>query len=76
MKIIEMLPTLDAKALETVLANAIRLSTTGTPKQRDQARDALPLIEAERTRRADLVPAPTTPAKASRRKKVAKPVDA
>jgi hypothetical protein len=65
MKIIEMLPELDEKSLATVLANAVRLSQQGNPKQKEQALGALPLIEAEQTRRAELAP---TPVRAKRAK--------
>jgi hypothetical protein len=51
MKILEMLPQLDADALATVHANATRLADQGSPKQKAQAGDVLPLIEAEQARR-------------------------
>lgn len=57
MKILDMLPQLDRAALATMHANATRLTQTGTPKQRQQATDALPLIEAEQAKRADEEPA-------------------
>lgn len=59
MKILEMLPVLDGKALATVLSNAVRLAEAGTPKQREQARTVIPLVEAEQSRRALAEPAPT-----------------
>lgn len=51
MKILEMLPQLDADALATVHANATRLVDQGSPKQKAEATDVLPLIEAEQARR-------------------------
>jgi hypothetical protein len=53
MKILEMLPSLDTDALATVHANATRLNEKGTVKQRQQASEVLPAIEAERARRAE-----------------------
>jgi hypothetical protein len=69
MKIVDMLPQLDAEALATVRANAIRLSQRGTAKQQSQANEALPHIEAEQARRAEAAP-PKTKTKS---KAVAKP---
>lgn len=63
MKILDMLPHLDADALATVHINATRLVSGGSKKQQEQALTALPLIEAEQARRAELGPV----------KKVAKP---
>lgn len=57
MNIRDMIPTLDADALKTVRTNAMRLSTSGTPKQKDQARDALVLIDEEEARRREALPA-------------------
>lgn len=51
MKIINMLPQLDAAALATVHANAVRLAADGTDKQRAEAGAVLPLIEAEQAKR-------------------------
>ena len=51
MKILEMLPQLDADALATVHANALRLADQGSPKQKAEASDVLPMIEAEQARR-------------------------
>lgn len=65
MKIHEMLPGLDSDALSTVHTNAIRLSTNGTPKQKEQALAALDLIAAEMSRREAELP-PKKPAKAKR----------
>lgn len=56
MKIVEMLPELDAAALATVHANALRLSSTGSDKQRAQADAVLPLIEAEQAKRGPTKP--------------------
>lgn len=53
MKILDMLPSLDTDALATVHANATRLNEMGTVKQRQQASEVLPAIEAERARRAE-----------------------
>ena len=59
MNIRTMLPGLDVDALKTVRINANRLSTFGTPKQKEEARHALVLIdEEEARRRAELPPAP------------------
>lgn len=58
MKIDEMLPGLDADGLKTMRANALRLSEHGNPKQKAAAQSALPLIDAETARRAELAPAP------------------
>lgn len=65
MKIHEMLPGLDSDALATVHTNAVRLSTNGTPKQKEQALAALDLIAAEMARREAELP-PKKPAKAKR----------
>jgi len=51
MKILEMLPQLDADALATVHANALRLADQGSPKQKADASGVLPMIEAEQARR-------------------------
>jgi len=68
MNIRDMIPGLDAEALKTVRINAIRLGISGTSKQKDQARDALVLIDEEEARRlAALPPAPPK----SRKKPVA-----
>ncbi len=77
MKIIDMLPQLDAAALATVHANALRLVSGGTDKQKAEAGAALPLIEAERAKRvgeagpktvrAKPKPKPKLAAKAKRR---------
>ena len=59
MNIRDMIPGLDAEALKTMRINATRLNASGTPKQKEQARDALVLIEEEENRRkAALPPAP------------------
>lgn len=68
MKIIDMLPELDADALKTVHINAMRLVSTGSKTQKEQAQTALPLIEAEQARRAEMAP----PKAKSTRAKVAK----
>jgi hypothetical protein len=65
MNIIEMLPGLDAEALATVRVNAVRLSTNGTPKQKEQALAALGLIAEEESRREAEQP-PKKPVKAKR----------
>ncbi|WP_181708160.1 hypothetical protein [Chthonobacter rhizosphaerae] len=61
MKILEMLPDLDSDALATMRINAIRLVEHGTVKQKQQATEALPLIEAEQGRRAEAGPAKPKP---------------
>jgi hypothetical protein len=65
MNIREMIPGLDADALKTVRINATRLHASGTPKQKDDARDALVLIDEEVARRRAAMPAP--PPKARRK---------
>ena len=75
MKIAEMLPRLDAAALATVHANALRLTSAGTDKRHDEAVAALPLIEAEQARRASegepktMRAKPKTPPRPPRRSK-------
>lgn len=56
MKVLEMMPQLEPGALATLHANAVRLSQTGSDKQREAASEALPLIEAEQARRAAEAP--------------------
>ncbi|BBE73269.1 hypothetical protein [Oharaeibacter diazotrophicus] len=59
MNIRDKIPGLDADALKTLRTNATRLSASGTPKQKDQARDVLILVdEEEANRREALPPAP------------------
>jgi len=70
MKIEEMLPRLDADAIATVRVNALRLISTGTSKQKDQANAALALIDTEMARRETEQPT-TKPAKAKRARKAA-----
>ncbi len=47
MDIIERLPSFSDAELKTLLANASRLETAGTPKQQTAAQELLPLIHAE-----------------------------
>lgn len=67
MKIAEMLPGLDTEALATVRVNAVRLTTTGTPKQQEQATAALDLIDQEVARREAEAPPPKPKAKRVRK---------
>ncbi len=71
MKIIEMLPGLDDKALATVHANAVRLAEHGTKKQQQDANTALVPIEAEQARREAAKPQPIRPAPRARKPKAA-----
>ena len=47
MNLAERLPSLDDKELKSLLSNAKRLETTGTPKQQAAAGEIIPLIESE-----------------------------
>lgn len=68
MNIRDMIPGLDAEALKTMRTTATRLSTSGAPKQPEQARDALALIDEEGSRRRAALPA--APPKARRKPRV------
>jgi hypothetical protein len=72
MKLTDMLPQLDADALATVRINALRLVEHGNPKQKREASEALPLIEAEQTRRADAAPPKVAKSRAKAKKPTAK----
>ena len=85
MKVLEMMPQLDLGALATLHANALRLTEHGSAKQKEQASEALPLIEAEQARRAAEAPpkakarkaaAPKKPAKSKAKAKAAAPGEA
>lgn len=67
MNIPDMNPGLDAEALTSVRIDATRLSASGASKRKDQARNALVLIDAEEARRLPALP----PAPPKSRKKVA-----
>lgn len=56
MNIRDKIPGLDADALKTVRTNAMRLGASGTPKQKDQARDVLILVDEEEARRREALP--------------------
>ena len=47
MNLAERLPSLDDKELKSLLSNARRLETSGTPKQQSDAVELIPLIETE-----------------------------
>ncbi|MEJ1161734.1 hypothetical protein [Prosthecomicrobium sp. N25] len=57
MNICDMIPGLGSGAIETVRMNATRLYASGTPKQKEQGRDALVLIGEEEIRRRAVRPA-------------------
>lgn len=46
MELHERIPSLSDKELEALHANAVRLAESGTPKQRQQAEELLPLLGA------------------------------
>ena len=47
MAIIDIIPQLDDKELANLRANAVRLADSGAPKQKADAAELLPAIEAE-----------------------------
>ena len=67
MAIVEKLPSMTDKDLASLLSNAQRLESSGTPKQQEQATALVPLIEAELGERKAREPAPI-----ARLRKVAK----
>ncbi|WP_075214016.1 hypothetical protein [Mongoliimonas terrestris] len=67
----EMIPGLNAEELKTIRINATRMNTSGTPKQKEQARDALVLLDEEEARRREAAPPPAP--KASSKAKSADP---
>lgn len=68
MNIRDMIPGLDAEALKTMRINATRLHTSGTPKQKEQAHDALILIDEEESRRQATPPVAAPKERAKTRK--------
>lgn len=63
------LPELAEDALATLSANAERLASTGTPKQKAAATALLPAIQAELASRQATKLAAAAPAKATRSRK-------
>ena len=78
LKITDMLPGLDDKALAMVHANAVRLMSAGDARQQEQAETLLPLVDAERAQRAAAAAAAAPPRKAAapRKSRAKKPADA
>lgn len=65
-----MIPNISDKELETLRENAMRWSQTGAAKQKAQADELLPLIEAERAARAAAKPPPASRARKGVAKKL------
>jgi hypothetical protein len=57
MAIIDIIPQLDDKELANLRANAVRLADSGAPKQKADAAELLPAIEAELAERLAKRPA-------------------
>ncbi len=69
MAIIDIIPALDDQELANLKANAIRLEGAGTPKQKTDAAELMPLIEAELAER--LARTPPKPKRAPPKRKAA-----